>query len=109
MSDFHTNRSIKAVRRDHVCEQCNGKIEIGQPAEYGSGKYDGYLYTTYVHVECHAAAVHYAKENGLWGEDWPWFQHMGNGEHDHHAWLLEHHPVVAARLNIEPVKEEERA
>lgn len=100
MSDFHTQRSIKATRRDHVCDQCNKPIPKGSPADYGSGKYDGYIYSCYCHVECHAAASEYAEQNGLYGEDWPWFQHMENGEYEHHDWLLEQHPIVAERLGL---------
>jgi hypothetical protein len=100
MTDFHSSRTIKATRRNHSCDQCGKTIFQGCPAEYGSGKYDGNIYSVYTHVECHAAAVEYAKINGLYGEDWPWFQHMEDSEHEHHAWLLEKHPIVADRLNI---------
>jgi hypothetical protein len=95
-----SNRQIKAVRKVHVCEQCNRKIDVGSPAQYQFGIWEGEPFGTYVHPECHAAAHAYAELNDLWFEDYPWFQFMDNSEHDHHAWLLENHPVVADRLNI---------
>lgn len=100
MSDFHSSREIKKTRKQYVCEQCNRVIDVGSPAHYGFGRYEGDTYSTHTHAECHAAACHYAKLNDAYGEEWPWFQHMENGEFDHHAWLLDHHPVVADRLNI---------
>lgn len=100
MSEFHGVRDIKATRKAHVCEQCNTYIDVGSPARYSAGKWDGEFYTTHTHVECHAAALEYARLNDLWGEEWPWFQHMEDSEYEHHAWLLEHHPIVATRLSI---------
>lgn len=108
MSEFNGIRDIKATRKAHVCEQCCKDIEAGSSAHYNAGKWDGEFYATYTHVECHAAALEFAKLNDLWGEEWPWFQHMEDSEFEHHSWLLEHHPIVADRLGIkadQPVKE----
>lgn len=101
MSDFQSSREIKATRKRHVCEQCNRWIEAGSPSHYSFGIYEGEAYSLHTHVECQAAARAYAELNDAWGEEWPWFQHMGDDEYDHHAWLLEHHPLVAERLNID--------
>lgn len=95
------SREIKAVRKVHICEQCNTKIEVGQPAHYAFGIYEGEPYSLYDHTECHAAARQYAELNDLWFEDYPWFQHMDDSEFGHHDWLMKNHPIVAARLNIE--------
>lgn len=100
MTDLHSERTIKAVRKLHVCEQCGRIIPRGFPAQYAFGKYYGDTYSTYTHVECHAAARAYAELNDTWGEDYPWFQHMDR-DVDWTDWLLEHHPIVAERLNIE--------
>ena len=100
MSDFHSSREIKKTRKQYVCEQCNRVIEVGSPAHYGFGVYEGDAYSVHTHVECQEAARDYAAQNDAYGEEWPWFQHMENGEFDHHAWLLDHHPIVADRLNI---------
>lgn len=96
-----SSKTINAVRKAHCCEQCNKTINAGEPAEYSFGIWEGYPFSTYTHVECNAAAHEYATLNDLWFEDYPWFQYMDNSEHDHHEWLLENHPIVAARLNIE--------
>ncbi|MBX4889821.1 hypothetical protein [Rhizobium bangladeshense] len=105
MSNLHSDRMITAVRKHHYCEQCGRKIEPGSPAHYAFGNYFGDTYSNYTHVECHAAAHAYAELNGCWGEDYPWFQHMDR-DIDWTAWLLEHHPIVAERLNIECDDEE---
>lgn len=95
--DFHSERTIKAIRKAHVCEQCGRKIQIGEPASYGAGSYEGDFYTTYTHVECNTAARDYANHFGCWGEEYPWFQHSEEPQSDG-AWLREHHPIVADRL-----------
>lgn len=100
MSDFHSSREIKKTRKRYVCEQCNRFIEIGSPAHYSFGVYEGDTYGLHTHIECQAAAKEYAELNDAWGEEWPWFQHMENGEYEHHDWLLENHPIVAERLNV---------
>jgi hypothetical protein len=110
IDDFHSGRTIKATRKQHVCEQCGRKIETGSPAHYAAGRFDGYFYTQHVHIECQAAATAYAELNGLWGEDFPWFQHADRDMRaDFGPWLLDHHPIVAERLNIEREKDEVEA
>jgi hypothetical protein len=108
IDDFHSGRTIKATRKPHECEQCGRKIEVGSSAHYAAGRFDGYFYTQHVHIECQAAATAYAELNGLWGEDFPWFQHMDR-DVDWTGWLLEHHPIVAERLNIERQEDEVEA
>lgn len=95
-----SSKRIQAVRKAHCCEQCNTSIAVGEPAEYAFGIWEGYAFSSYTHPECHVAAQAYATLNDLWFEEYPWFQHMDNSECDHHAWLLENHPVVAARLRV---------
>jgi hypothetical protein len=108
MTDLYSERTIKATRKQHYCEQCGRAIEVGSPAHYAFGIYDGDTYSTHTHVECHAAARAYAELNDAWGEDFPWFQHMDR-DVDWTGWLLEHHPIVAERLNIEREKDEVEA
>ncbi len=99
-TDFHSTKDIRRTRKVHVCEQCNRPISFGSAAKYAAGKYEGDFYSMHMHVECHDAAQAFADLNGLWGEDFPWFQHMEDDEYDHRAWLLEHYPIVAARLGF---------
>ncbi|MDK1386325.1 hypothetical protein QN224_12995 [Sinorhizobium sp. 8-89] len=105
MTNLHSDRVIKATRKPHFCEQCGRRIEVGSPAHYAFGVYYGDSYSTHTHVECHAAAHAYAELSNSWGEDYPWFQHMDR-DVDWTDWLLENHPVVAERLNIERVDDE---
>ncbi|MGJ7039172.1 hypothetical protein J2Y63_002427 [Shinella sp. BE166] len=100
MTDFWSSKSIKAVSKHHCCEQCGKRVEAGSRAEYTFGKYEGDVFGTYTHPECYAAANAYADLNGLYGEEYPWFQHMDETEHDLGPWLREHHPIVADRLGI---------
>ena len=106
MSDFASCKDIKAVRKPHECQQCGREVSVGSPARYSCGRWDGYFFGGYTHIECHNAAHEYATDNGLWGEEYPWFQHMDDREHRHHGWLLEKHPVVAERLRVEPQGED---
>lgn len=105
MTDLYSERQIKATRKAHLCEQCGRQIEAGSPAYYAFGVYYGDTYSQHEHVECRMAARAYAELNDCWEEDYPWFQHMDR-DIDWTGWLLEHHPVVAERLNIEREEEE---
>jgi len=104
MSDFYSRRTIKATRKPHACNQCGKVIVSGSPAEYGSGMYEGYLYSLYDHIECHEAASAYAKLNDLYGEEWPNFQYMDDSGCDHLSWLRKEYPVVAERLGAGHVR-----
>ncbi len=101
--DFHHTRDIKSTRKVHVCEQCDRPISFGSAARSAAGVFEGNFYTQYLHIECDDAARAFAELNDMWGEDWPWFRQMDDSEFDHHAWLLEHHPIVAARLGLKGV------
>lgn len=100
MSDFHAESFVASARKRRFCEQCGRPIEPGSPYRRGAGSYDGEMYSHATHLECHEAAQAYARLHRLWGEDYPWFQHM-DLDLDDEAWLLKEHPVVAARLGIE--------
>lgn len=101
MTNFSaSSRDIKAVRKTHFCDQCGKKIEPGDPARYAFGVWEGAAYSVYTHPECSKAAHEYANLNDLWEDEYPWFLHMDDPEFGHHAWLLENHPVVAARLGV---------
>jgi hypothetical protein len=99
--DFHSTTDIKRTRKVHICEQCNRPISFGSPARHAAGKYEGDFYSMHMHVECDDAARAYADLNCLWEEDFPWFPHMDDSEHQHHAWLRANFPIVADRLGVE--------
>lgn len=101
MTDFYHHRTIGRTCTVHVCEQCQTNIDVGSPAEYWSGTYYGDFYSTYAHVECHAAAKEYADRHDLVGEDWPWLHAWWTDEPEiDHQWLRDEHPIVARRLRL---------
>lgn len=99
MSEFHCEHWIKAVKKPHKCEQCGTLIQIGDPATKTAGVCCGDFYYMYQHVECNAAGQAYATLTNYWGEEFTWFQHDHDKDID--EWLLEYHPIVAARLGVE--------
>lgn len=99
MTNFNRNRTIKATRKLHCCEQCGKVIEIGSAAMYSVGSHYGDFYRTYEHVECHDAGMAYAMLSDCWGEDFMWFQYNLE-EREDKLWLLEEHPIVAERLGL---------
>lgn len=96
--DFHTNKDVKAARKAYRCEQCGTLIEVGQPYKRHSGVWEGDFYTQAAHPECHNASVAYANLHDLWGETFPFFQHMDDQEPEDWKWCCEVHPIVAKRL-----------
>ena len=52
MPDFWTHQTVKA-RKHHRCEACPCKIEPGETYLRVSGKWEGSMYSTAYHPECH--------------------------------------------------------
>ena len=100
-TDFQSRRTVKALRKPRRCYQCNKIINCGETAEYFFGKYECDIYSMHVHPECHGAAEEFAAINGLWGEEFPFFPEMDDSEYEYHDWLIEKHPIVAARLGLD--------
>ncbi|MDB5656129.1 MAG: hypothetical protein JWQ94_3742 [Tardiphaga sp.] len=96
MDDFQ-NRQQAMDQTGHACEQCGAPIKAGEIHADVAGMYAGDAYDYRIHLECEAAARAYAKLHGLYGEEWPWFQHQDDEPEDW-RWMLKEHPVVAKRL-----------
>jgi hypothetical protein len=79
---------------------CGRLIKVGVTAIKAAGRYYGDFYTNHQHPECHAAGLAYAKETDLWGDEFTWFQHT-EMHRELEVWLLDNHPIVAARMNLE--------
>ena len=43
---------IKKAHKQHDCEMCGQKIEVGENYSYASGKYEGTIFTTKLHEIC---------------------------------------------------------
>jgi hypothetical protein len=51
--EFHRVKTVQ-VRKPRWCEACKGKIPVGAFASYITGKYEGDLWTLYLHLQCRA-------------------------------------------------------
>lgn len=108
MSWSATNvRKVKASRKEHRCEQCNGVIGIGEPCSYFSGVFEGEFTSYREHIDCREAwnghAEHVGHEDD--GDGLPFFL---DDESRDDAWLAEHWPDVAARLQAAMAAAQER-
>lgn len=100
MSFFTKERSVKAVRRSRPCDGCPVRIEIGEPAVSWVGDTgDGFSTATW-HPECRSAEIDLNRQHETFRAD-EWMS-LDDMERDDHRWLIETHPVVAARRGIAP-------
>ena len=98
---FFKSRTIKATRKEHLCESCQSTIPAGSPAYYGSMlTEDGDLFAWHAHSECRAAEVAWNCEADQFGEDfcWLWQIHEDDETKRWLVWLAQHHPIACARL-----------
>ena len=93
---FHCSRTVKG-RKQHRCEQCGTVIPAGEMQVVSAGSNYGDFYSYRAHVECEDAGKAYATMTGYWGEEYTWFQHHDSEIRDW-QWMVEDHPIVAARL-----------
>lgn len=95
---FYRETVVKAVRKRHRCDGCGKHIEIGEPANRWAGMTDGDFGSVIMHPECREAEI---KLNDILGthsgDDWAGLLDI---ESEDWPWLLEEHPVVAARMGI---------
>ncbi len=97
--EFVTELTVKVVRKARPCAACSKTVEVGNSAVSWAGKVDGeFGFATY-HPECRQAEVDLNKLHGTHLDPADWFG-LDYIEPDDHAWLLDKHPVVAARLGI---------
>ncbi len=61
MSYTELKHTQPICRKEHLCEWCNEKIEIGEKADYRAYVFDGDFNNGYMHMEC--------LENGFNKED----------------------------------------
>lgn len=103
---FHNTRKINKTRKPHRCGMCGTIIEKGSEATYSAGNCQGDFYTHHEHVECHVAGLGYAAMTKQWGEDYIFFQHECRSDLDQ-VWLKNHHPIVAGRLGLYEVEQDD--
>ena len=62
------------ARKEHSCEECNGKIRRGERYIRVAGKYDGEMYAYALCETCKAwgDAYHVAQRQHCKGESWSW-------------------------------------
>lgn len=61
MLDFETIKTPVAAKQ-HKCSLCGGNIEKGEKYVYHAGKYDGYFFTEYLHMDCQDVISEYCSE-----------------------------------------------
>lgn len=90
-------RKVQSSRKEHHCEQCRGLIAIGDPCSYFSGVFEGDFVSYREHIDCREAWNAHAEHVGHLddGDGLPFF--LDDDDRDD-AWLAEHWPDVAARL-----------
>ena len=47
------NSKYHVARKEHTCEACERKIQIGEKYEYESGKFEGTFFERRYHIECY--------------------------------------------------------
>jgi len=101
---FTTERVIAKVRKERKCEACRQAIEVGSPAIDWSGTTDGDFSHVSFHPECRAAEIALNKAAGTDWDEW-----FGLSEMEWEDWqfILDDHPVVAARVGITQAKIDE--
>jgi len=94
---FANERTVRAVRKARQCCACGLQIETGSPAVDWSGTSDGDFHAVSYHVECRAAEIALNKLNDTQWDEWTGLDDM---EWEDWQFILDDHPVVAARLKI---------
>lgn len=57
MSDFAEWKKVN-TRKPHVCNGCFVEIPVGSTVTYGSGKFEGDMFSVHLCDECHAYLEH---------------------------------------------------
>ena len=60
-TEFFSERLLKS-QKEHICEMCNKKINLGNYYYRESGKWDGGFFSRALHVQCHLMEVDYCTE-----------------------------------------------
>lgn len=94
---FHSERTIKAIRKARQCDACSTMVEVGETAIGWAGVTDGDFGTCTYHPECRVAEIAINRLHGTRFDEW---MGLGEMEWDDHEWLLVKHPTVAARMRI---------
>lgn len=105
MSEFYSEKIVK-VRKPRQCAGCCQMIGKGEQALTYSGKFDGEFGSFTLHPECRVAELAWNKMAGTYNDE---FVGLSELDADEWQWLLDEHPVVAARMNVTAERIAERA
>lgn len=95
-SEFYSEK-IVTVRKPRQCAGCCQMLAKGDQALVYSGKFDGDFGSFTLHPECRVAELAWNKMADTYYDE---FVSLSELEPDEWEWLLDEHPVVAARMNI---------
>lgn len=98
MAEFYSEK-IVSVRKPRPCEGCGQMIGKGERALTYSGKFDGDFGSFTLHPECRVAELAWNKMADTYADE---FVGLSELEPDDWQWLLDEHPIVAARKNVTP-------
>lgn len=100
MTEFFSERSIMATRKQYHCEACETHIEPGSPARYYAGKFEGDFYSAHYHVECREAEIDWNRQRDTWGEDFESLNNIWEDDEvsDQIEWLRNNHPIAFCRI-----------
>ena len=90
-------RKVKAARKEHRCEQCEGVIAAGDPCSYFSGSFAGDFVSYREHIDCREAWHDHSEHVGH-EDDGDGLPFLLDDESRDDEWLAEHWPEVAGRL-----------
>ena len=94
---FPSERTVKAVRKEHRCDACGMTITIGSPATRWSGLTDGDFGSTVYHPDCREAEIEFNRRAGGNADEW---YRLDNESRRELSWLWPNYPAVAARFRV---------
>ena len=81
MMEFFNGR-YRTAKKEHICEICKQKIQIGEKYEYESGKFDGVFFDRHYHIDCYMTLQDFLSDTI--DDDWFSYDHVFD-------WWLEGH------------------
>ena len=92
---FVNERTIKAVRKPHLCEACCKRLQVGEAAINWAGLTDGDFGSAYYHPECREAEIAYNHMIGSHYDEWT---PLHDADRESYPWIKANHPTAYRRM-----------